>query len=1057
MFYPAKNQKKFKYLMSLLGLMTIISMVITPTLKVQALDNQETLMPVSSSVPETDDFSGDMASSTPTSEEVIAKSTDENGFDFQDELPSSTPENIISGVEALTPTFEETEEPTEEIPTGEVEGTEEPTEETPTGEAEETEEPTGETPTEEAEPSETPEPSRDVNNEPTPTEDSDRWGSGATCDKDPYCHKIDPGTNSGSYTAPGPIVTFSVKSAWNLISYSPPGYSTHPFGYCWNVAITGSTVSWSRTQSNQYCQDPSHLEIKWKDAPEPDPISASSVCLQNGDHRITVTSASSQSIGYSWYSSNGDSGWGSVSSSNPSTFTTDHSAQTITIYYDYKSKSINTSIRVEACAQAADLTMSYECQDDARHLWTVSNSNDFDIAYTWSSTTGESGTGSVPANGTDTFLTNNQSQRVTIKYTFPDKARCGGSKCGPSDEKKLTVRAEKCSLPVYDLGLSYECLDDADHKWTVTNSNSFDLSYSWSSTTGEYGWGTVSANSTDNFYTNNAAQTVTIRYSFPAETRCSGCTPPEESVSVTAEACSVKYSDLSLSYECLDDADHKWTVTNTNSFDLSYSWSSTTGEYGQGRVSANSTDNFYTNNASQTVTIQYTFPEAARCGGCTPPEESVSATAEACSVNYADLGLTYECLDDGSHKWTVTNNNDLSFDYYWSSDADWQYGNGTVPANGSDVFYTNNKAQTVTILYNFPSADRMVHFDRHLSVTAEVCSLPSLLELSVQCLPGGDHQWTVTNNNISSITFNWASNNGVDSGIGLSVNGNGGTQTFTSNYEAQEVTLTYDYAGSTGIQVSKATEEVCYVPKDLQISVNCLTNSDHRWTVTNNNPDSITFAWESDNGVDFGSGLVVAGNGGTQTFTSNSAAQTITLTYDYAGQTGRKVVSDAAQVCGQPSDLTLEYECLDNGQHKWTVSNLNDFAIDFNWSSDVDSQYGNGTVAASGEATFYTNNKDQTVTLSYNFPAIVRMVAYDRSVSVHAEVCALPQKLQLSVECLVNGDHQWTVTNNNAKAITFDWASDNSIDSGTGPLSWRQRRHTNLYLQLRSSGSHTDL
>ena len=80
----------------------------------------------------------------------------------------------------------------------------------------------------------------------------------------------------------------------------------------------------------------------------------------------------------------------------------------------------------------------------------------------------------------------------------------------------------------------------------------------------------------------------------------------------------------------------------------------------------------------------------------------------------------------------------------------------------------------------------------------------------------------------------------------------------------------------------------------------------------------------------------------------------------------------------------------------------------------------------------YTNNKDQTVTLSYNFPAIVRMVAYDRSVSVHAEVCALPQKLQLSVECLVNGDHQWTVTNNNAKAITFDWASDNSIDSGTG-------------------------
>lgn len=918
MFYPAISQKKIKYLMSLVGLLTIISMVITPTLKVQALSDDEnsgTSTPVSSVgisneitdpeiTPETDD--GESTSTVEELDKPVEENTptDESGVENSEQ----TPDAEATDGSSVTPTPEVTEPSTEEI-----------------------------------EPTETPTPSESEIITTSSTEDAeDRKGSGSVCDQDPYCNKIDPGYDSGSYSAPGPIASFSVKTSSNLITYLSPGYSLSPLGFCWNVAITGATVTWSRTQSNRTCKDPSHFEIYWENEPEPDPLSISYVCLQNGDHQFTVSSTVNQAINFSWYSTAGDWGWGSVSKSNPFTFTTSYTGQTVTIYYSYQSKSINASINAEACPTAVDLTLSYQCQDDTRHLWTVTNGNDFEIAYTWTSTSGESGSGTVPANGIDTFLTNNAAQKVTVKYTFPDKARCGDAKCGPSEEKKLSVNAEKCEIPVYDLGLSYDCLDDADHKWTVANTNSFDISYTWSSTTGEHGSGSVPANDTDSFLTNNASQTVTIKYSFPDDGRCGG--------------------------------------------------------------------------------------------GCGPSdEETVSVSAEECEFKLNDLELSYECLDDGRHKWTVTNNNDLDFNYYWYSDTDWQGGNGFVQANSTDVFYTNNKSQTVTIIYNFPSADRMVAFDRYLSVSAEVCSLPQLLELSVQCLPGGDHQWTVTNNNPNTINFDWSSDNGSDSGTGLSVAGNGGTQTFTSNFEAQAVTLSYDYAGQAGITVSKATEEVCFIPKALEISVNCLTNGDHQWAVTNNNPDSITFAWESDNGIDYGSGLVVSGNGGTQTFTSNSASQSVTLTYDYAGQSGINVYSDEAQVCGQPSDLTLNYECLDNGQHEWTVTNPNDFTISFNWSSDIDAQSGTGSIAAFGSAVFYTNNKDQTVTLNYDFPAIARIaIAYDRSVSVHAEICALPQKLQVSVECLINGDHQWTVTNNNANAITFDWASDNGIDSGAG-------------------------
>jgi hypothetical protein len=88
----------------------------------------------------------------------------------------------------------------------------------------------------------------------------------AECEQDPYCHKIDPGTDEGSYTAPGTIVEFGIWTGSILIDWTPEG-SDHELAYCWDVSISGTYVEWSRLFDNRFCQDPSAILITWIDLP----------------------------------------------------------------------------------------------------------------------------------------------------------------------------------------------------------------------------------------------------------------------------------------------------------------------------------------------------------------------------------------------------------------------------------------------------------------------------------------------------------------------------------------------------------------------------------------------------------------------------------------------------------------------------------------------------------------------------------------------------------------------------------------------------------------------
>lgn len=94
-----------------------------------------------------------------------------------------------------------------------------------------------------------------------------------------------------------------------------------------------------------------------------------------------------------------------------------------------------------------ELTLNYQCQDNSQQKWTVTNANSFEMAYEWFLSTGESGSSIVPSEGTDSFLTSNSIQTVTIRYTFPQKEVCGDDeKCGESEIIKLSVTSEICEI-----------------------------------------------------------------------------------------------------------------------------------------------------------------------------------------------------------------------------------------------------------------------------------------------------------------------------------------------------------------------------------------------------------------------------------------------------------------------------------------------------------------------------------------------------------------------------------------------------------------------------------
>lgn len=463
MFYTTKNPKRLSFL-TIIGLFIIFSMLIVSTIHGMASGNENATETPENTNPELEGTAGDVTDSPgqndpaePTSTPEIEDDVDSPEISTEEEAPSETLEDgPIPNEETatITPTPEfsplateeeatsEAVENTPEVPSGAE--TQAPTEEEAAFEtAENTPEVPGvtetQTPTEVTDLSEV-------------TEKPEQNGTGAICDQDPYCHKIDPGVNSGSYTAADPIVSFSVKAGQNLITYSSPGNSNSPLEFCWSVSINGSLVTWSRNATNSTCQDPSHFEIKWQNEPDPDPLTMTYRCRFAYNHEITVHNSADQAVSFNWASNSGEWGFGTVAAHDSYIFNTMYTNQRIIISYNYNSKAIELGMNADECQKSNDLTLDYICLDDGQHLWTVSNPNNFAIEYFWSSNVdSQGGNGAILASGSDTFITNFGTQTVTVNYSFTDESCGEESECKPLEQEPISVTAEDCKIPDSEL------------------------------------------------------------------------------------------------------------------------------------------------------------------------------------------------------------------------------------------------------------------------------------------------------------------------------------------------------------------------------------------------------------------------------------------------------------------------------------------------------------------------------------------------------------------------------------------------------------------------------
>ncbi|MCB2202583.1 hypothetical protein KQH56_01110 [bacterium] len=860
-------------------------------------------------------------------------------------------------------------------------------------------------------------------------------------------------------------------------------------------------------------------------------------CLPDGSHKWTVANSNGFAVDFDWSTTDGSSGSGTAPAGSFTTFNSGSAAQTATITYSDNVETKEASLYDDACPVPLEkLNFSVICLDNGLHQWKVSNPNNEPLDFSWSSTTGETGTGTAPATSFVTFTTAIGWQRVSFRYMlngheeektktanecdapsvnlqfvcgYPDDqvftwkvvnnnnfsvnfnwsvhgtSESGTGSVAANSSTTFTTSTGKKKVKLYvmgqkvdqewssdpcklDLVLDYRCDDDGSMKWSVYNPNNYEQSFTWSSTNGQTGSGSVKGGKTAYFTTNNDDQTVTVTYQtgdFPSRSiykdaeRCtvplsvdpvcgypgddvyywkvtnpnnfsvdyswmggifvpfefgSGTASPGTSYFSTSTSISwVKVGgdwafvtdpcmvDLTIDYDCEDDGSHTWTVTNTNDFAQSFSWSSTSGESGSGSVAANSTETFSTDKTAQTVTVKYTNSPF--------PERSIFLAAEACKVQMDDLILDNECLEDGSHRWTVTNNNNFEKDFSWSSTSG-ETGSDTVPANDSVTFDTDHTAQTMTVTYN--------HEGQEIEVTndAEVCLLKPTI--TVKCLPNGDHEWTLTNNNDFELPFVWSSTSSEE-GIGtMPANG---TRSFTSDHSSQTVTVKYQY-NNEELTLTKS-DEACQAPA-LSLDYICGFPSDTylKWKITNNNNFAVSYSWIVDGDSESGSGTIGANT--SIYFNSSLGNKTIKL-YVLDQMVAQK---DGGETCYD--DLIIDVECLENGDHQWTVSNTNDFDMSFTWSSTTGDS-GSDTVSANDSVNITTGIDAQTLTVTYEYGLLP-----ERSITSDAEVCDAPDLL-LTYICGYPSDTEliWRVRNSHDFDVPFTWDVYGTSENGSGVAS----------------------
>ncbi|HOG80335.1 MAG TPA: DPP IV N-terminal domain-containing protein, partial [Anaerolineaceae bacterium] len=156
-------------------------------------------------------------------------------------------------------------------------------------------------------------------------------------------------------------------------------------------------------------------------------------------------------VNFTWQVIGGtESGSGTALANGQADFTTSAGPKTVRILVG----GLEIDLQDSGAYCFTDLTLSYVCEiGGAHHIWTVNNPNAFSVGYDWSvEGSSESGSGTVSANGTDTFQTSNASHTVNITYrvdTYPTRSQDAlGEICSqPSSTPTVTPTPTQTATP----------------------------------------------------------------------------------------------------------------------------------------------------------------------------------------------------------------------------------------------------------------------------------------------------------------------------------------------------------------------------------------------------------------------------------------------------------------------------------------------------------------------------------------------------------------------------------------------------------------------------------
>jgi len=143
--------------------------------------------------------------------------------------------------------------------------------------------------------------------------------------------------------------------------------------------------------------------------------------------------------------------------------------------------------------------------------WTVTNNNDEAISFSWTANNGEFGNEVAPANGSVSFMTENDGTQVTISYLLDN------------EEVEDMAEAEACEVQQeYDpLSFTGECLNNGFIEWTAANENDVAIMVNWTANNGESGSVEVAAGSQTTFQTVSEANVLSFAYTLGEEEQVS--------------------------------------------------------------------------------------------------------------------------------------------------------------------------------------------------------------------------------------------------------------------------------------------------------------------------------------------------------------------------------------------------------------------------------------------------------------------------------------------------------------------------------------------------------